>query len=59
MLAKFNISICYFSVELKKMERSYGLRLVFDQIPKLKHKSDGIIWTPVKYPYTLGTCEKL
>ncbi|KAG0946805.1 hypothetical protein G6F57_006460 [Rhizopus arrhizus] len=48
-----------FSVELKKMERSYGLRLVFDQIPKLKHKSDGIIWTPVKYPYTLGTCEKL
>ncbi|EIE83489.1 hypothetical protein RO3G_08194 [Rhizopus delemar RA 99-880] len=46
-------------VELKKMERSYGLRLVFDQIPKLKHKSDGIIWTPVKYPYTLGTCEKL
>lgn len=41
------------------MERSYGLHLVFEQIPKLKHKSDGIIWTPVKYPYTPGTCEKL
>ncbi|KAI7899675.1 mRNA capping enzyme, catalytic domain-containing protein [Cokeromyces recurvatus] len=48
-----------FTVELKKMERSYGLHVVFDQIPKLKHKSDGIIWTPVKYPYTPGTCEKL
>ncbi|CEJ01130.1 Putative mRNA capping enzyme, catalytic domain-containing protein (Fragment) [Rhizopus microsporus] len=48
-----------FSVELKKMERSYGLHLVFDQIPKLKHKTDGIIWTPVKYPYTSGTCQKL
>jgi hypothetical protein len=47
------------SIELKKMERAYGLHLVFDQIPKLKHKSDGIIWTPVKYPYTSGTCEKL
>ncbi|CAO3686305.1 unnamed protein product [Rhizopus stolonifer] len=48
-----------FTVELKKMERSYGLHLVFEQIPKLKHKSDGIIWTPVKYPYTSGACEKL
>ncbi|GAN05502.1 MRNA capping enzyme, alpha subunit [Mucor ambiguus] len=48
-----------FTIELKKMERSYGLHLVFEQIPKLKHKSDGIIWTPVKYPYTPGTCEKL
>ncbi|KAI9480373.1 MAG: mRNA capping enzyme, catalytic domain-containing protein [Benjaminiella poitrasii] len=48
-----------FTIELKKMERSYGLHVVFDQIPKLKHKSDGIIWTPVKYPYTSGTCEKL
>ncbi|KAL9539702.1 hypothetical protein MBANPS3_010119 [Mucor bainieri] len=48
-----------FTIELKKMERSYGLHLVFEQIPKLKHKSDGIIWTPVKCPYTPGTCEKL
>ncbi|CEP19019.1 hypothetical protein [Parasitella parasitica] len=48
-----------FTIELKKMERSYGLHLVFEQIPKLKHKSDGIVFTPVKYPYTPGTCEKL
>ncbi|CAO3611848.1 unnamed protein product [Mucor hiemalis] len=48
-----------FTIELKRMERSYGLHLVFEQIPKLNHKSDGIIWTPVKYPYKTGTCEKL
>lgn len=48
-----------YRIELKKMERSYGLHLVFEQVPKLKHKSDGIIWTPVKCPYTPGTCEKL
>ncbi|SAM00184.1 hypothetical protein [Absidia glauca] len=48
-----------FTMELKKMERSYGLRLVFDQISKLRHSSDGIIWTPVKCPYVPGICEKL
>ncbi|KAI9323061.1 hypothetical protein BX666DRAFT_1823921, partial [Dichotomocladium elegans] len=48
-----------FTVELKKMERSYGLHLVFDQMAKLKHSTDGVIWTPVKYPYVPGTCEKL
>ncbi|KAI8335846.1 mRNA capping enzyme, catalytic domain-containing protein [Chlamydoabsidia padenii] len=48
-----------FTIELKKMERSYGLRLVFEQISKLRHNSDGIIWTPVKCPYVPGKCEKL
>ncbi|KAI9494148.1 mRNA capping enzyme, catalytic domain-containing protein, partial [Zychaea mexicana] len=48
-----------FSIELKKMERSYGLHLVFDQMAKLKHSSDGVIWTPVKHPYVPGTCDKL
>ncbi|KAG2188377.1 hypothetical protein INT44_001130 [Umbelopsis vinacea] len=48
-----------FKVELKKMERSYGLALVFDQMTRLKHASDGVIFTPVKLPYTTGTCEKL
>jgi hypothetical protein len=41
------------------MERSYGLALVFDQMTRLKHASDGVIFTPVKLPYTTGTCEKL
>ena len=49
----------YCSIELKKMERSYGLHLVFDQMTKLKHSSDGVIWTPVKHPYIPGTCDKL
>ncbi|KAJ2962054.1 hypothetical protein NQZ79_g2762 [Umbelopsis isabellina] len=48
-----------FKVELKKMERSYGLGVVFDQMTRLKHASDGVIFTPVKLPYTPGTCEKL
>jgi len=48
-----------FKVELKKMERSYGLGLVLDQITRLKHASDGVIFSPVKLPYTPGTCEKL
>ncbi|KAL0095879.1 mRNA capping enzyme, catalytic domain-containing protein [Phycomyces blakesleeanus] len=48
-----------FTLELKKMERAYGLHLVFGQMSKLKHSSDGVIWTPVKCPYVPGTCEKL
>ncbi|KAI7885219.1 hypothetical protein K492DRAFT_204088 [Lichtheimia hyalospora FSU 10163] len=48
-----------FTIELKKMERSYGLHLVFEQMSKLKHCTDGVIWTPVKYPYMAGTSEKL
>ncbi|KAI8096636.1 mRNA capping enzyme, catalytic domain-containing protein [Halteromyces radiatus] len=48
-----------FTIELKKMERSYGLHLVFDQMTRLRHESDGIIWTPVKCPYVPNICEKL
>ncbi|KAL1914485.1 uncharacterized protein VTP21DRAFT_8868 [Calcarisporiella thermophila] len=48
-----------FSVDLKRMERSYGLKLVFDQIRHLKHGNDGLIFTPVKRPYQPGTCQKL
>ncbi|KAG2186233.1 hypothetical protein INT43_002671 [Umbelopsis isabellina] len=51
--------IINYRVELKKMERSYGLGVVFDQMTRLKHASDGVIFTPVKLPYTPGTCEKL
>ncbi|SAM03346.1 hypothetical protein [Absidia glauca] len=48
-----------FTLELKKMERSYGLHLVFEQIAKLRHDSDGIIWTPVNCPYVPGVCDRL
>ncbi|KAI9022935.1 mRNA capping enzyme, catalytic domain-containing protein [Phycomyces nitens] len=48
-----------FTLELKEMQRAYGLRAVFEKISKLKHSSDGVIWTPVKCPYVPGICEKL
>ncbi|CAG8532361.1 10591_t:CDS:10 [Ambispora leptoticha] len=48
-----------FTVELKEMERSYGLPKIFQQLPLLKHANDGLIFTPVKLPYSSGTCPKL
>ncbi|RUS14451.1 hypothetical protein BC937DRAFT_93804 [Endogone sp. FLAS-F59071] len=47
------------SVELKKMERCYGLHIIFDQIPKLHHASDGVVFTPVRLPYIPGTSPRL
>ncbi|KAI8881762.1 hypothetical protein K501DRAFT_188265, partial [Backusella circina FSU 941] len=43
------------TVELKKMELAYGLHLVLKRISA----EQGIIWTPVKHPYTLGQSDKL
>ncbi|KAI9205521.1 mRNA capping enzyme, catalytic domain-containing protein [Polychytrium aggregatum] len=48
-----------FSVEMKDQQRSYGMNLVFQDIPNLKHANDGLIFTPVKEPYMAGTCTKL
>ncbi|CAG8523546.1 6470_t:CDS:10 [Ambispora gerdemannii] len=42
-----------------EMERSYGLPKIFLQLPHLKHANDGLIFTPVKLPYSSGTCPKL
>ncbi|ORX62779.1 hypothetical protein DM01DRAFT_1403226 [Hesseltinella vesiculosa] len=46
-------------IELKRMERSYGSHIVFDQIHKSQSRKDSIIWTPVKCPYVPGVCDKL
>ncbi|CAG8731415.1 19258_t:CDS:2, partial [Racocetra fulgida] len=47
-------------VEVKPMELSYGLDKVWNEtIPKLKHKSDGLIFTSSVSPYIPGTCEKM
>jgi mRNA guanylyltransferase len=44
----------------KTMQLSYGLDLVLREvIPKLKHKSDGLIFTSSIAPYAPGTCEKM
>ncbi|KAI8074122.1 mRNA capping enzyme, catalytic domain-containing protein [Gongronella butleri] len=48
------------SVGLKRMERAYGFHVVVDQMSKAPdHPTNSIIWTPVKYPYVPGMCEKL
>jgi hypothetical protein len=41
------------------MERSYGLVLVFKNIPNLKHDNDGLIFTPVRSGYITGINSKL
>ncbi|KAJ3281445.1 Dcp1p-Dcp2p decapping enzyme complex alpha subunit [Borealophlyctis nickersoniae] len=48
-----------FKMALKELQLSYGLNKVFDEIPHLKHKSDGIIFTSSVAPYSVGTCDKM
>lgn len=48
-----------FKVEFKDMQLSYGLPRVFEQMEKLKHHSDGLIFTPTTRPYVYGTDHKL
>ncbi|KNE56348.1 hypothetical protein AMAG_02168 [Allomyces macrogynus ATCC 38327] len=44
-----------FLIEAKEMQLSYHVKEIFDSIPFLKHKSDGLIFTNSEEPYTLGT----
>ncbi|KAI9500367.1 hypothetical protein BX070DRAFT_230663 [Coemansia spiralis] len=49
-----------FVAEMKSFQRSYGVKLLHTEvIPKLKHKSDGYIFTSAQAPYTPGTCDKI
>ncbi|KAJ3048706.1 Dcp1p-Dcp2p decapping enzyme complex alpha subunit, partial [Rhizophlyctis rosea] len=48
-----------FRIELKKQQRSYGMKLVLAEVPHLKHGNDGLIFTPVRTPYAPGTCQRL
>ncbi|KAJ1679587.1 Dcp1p-Dcp2p decapping enzyme complex alpha subunit [Spiromyces aspiralis] len=48
-----------FQVELKRMEFSYGVPKIFQDMQSLKHKSDGLIYTSVMAPYAAGTCKKM
>ncbi|KAJ3344769.1 Dcp1p-Dcp2p decapping enzyme complex alpha subunit [Entophlyctis luteolus] len=45
--------------DLKPLHSSYNVTRVFDQIPQLKHKNDGVIFTSAIAPYAIGTCEKM
>ncbi|KAI8816620.1 putative mRNA capping enzyme alpha subunit [Fimicolochytrium jonesii] len=48
-----------FRMDLKPLQLSYHLQKVFEDIPNLKHKSDGIIFTSSVARYYTGTCEKM
>ncbi len=48
-----------FKVLFKEMKFSYDVKKVFDAIPKLKHISDGLIFTCCETPYVIGSDETL
>lgn len=49
-----------FNVDIKKMYKPYGIAdILINEIPKLRHENDGLIFTPVADPYRAGTCERL
>ncbi|KAJ8660268.1 hypothetical protein O0I10_004130 [Lichtheimia ornata] len=49
-----------FQVAFKEQQFTYHLDTVFNQIiPALKHGNDGLIFTSVNAPYSLGTCDKM
>lgn len=42
------------------MWKPYGIAEILEnEIPKLRHENDGLIFTPVADPYKAGTCERL
>ena len=42
------------------MNLSYGVEKVFNEdIPKLQHGNDGLIFTPLQSPYVVGTDPKM
>ncbi|WBW74530.1 mRNA guanylyltransferase Ceg1 [Schizosaccharomyces osmophilus] len=55
-----SVSTFPFITEGKKMERSYGIEMLFrDIIPSLHHGNDGLIFTCVETPYITGTDHNL
>jgi mRNA guanylyltransferase len=46
-------------ISVKEMQKAYGLHAVYMQQNKLKHRSDGLIFTPTNMPYRSGTAPKL
>ena len=50
------LQFCPFTIHFKQVEFGYALRKMFDEIlPRLKHGSDGLIFTCRSSPYTPGT----
>ncbi|KAL6122569.1 hypothetical protein NUSPORA_00335 [Nucleospora cyclopteri] len=46
-------------IKCKDMLKSYGMKSILDFIPQLKHKNDGLIFTPVNDPYFLFQRSKI
>lgn len=50
----------YLRISVKNMKLSYGVKQVFDEdIPKLMHGNDGLIYTCLQSPYVVGTDRKM
>ncbi|KAJ3235515.1 Dcp1p-Dcp2p decapping enzyme complex alpha subunit [Chytriomyces hyalinus] len=48
-----------FKIDVKPLQLSYNVAHVFEEIPKLRHKNDGVIFTSRDAPYTIGTCQQM
>lgn len=49
-----------FEIKIKNMQFSYGIEKVFnDDIPKLQHGNDGLIFTCSQTPYVIGTDQNI
>ncbi|ORX66075.1 mRNA capping enzyme alpha subunit [Linderina pennispora] len=49
-----------FMAEFKRFENSFAVQTIQREvIPKLKHESDGLVFTSRVAPYTPGTCDKI
>lgn len=53
--SKFNV----FNIIAKNMFKSYSFDVVLNEIPKLKHENDGLIFTPVNDPYIFCSRSKI
>lgn len=49
-----------YRITIKNMELSYGIEKVFNEdIPKLQHGNDGLIYTCLQSPYVMGTDQNM
>lgn len=46
-------------IHVKEMQKSYGFYNIYTEGDKLKHDSDGLIFTPLTMPYKSGTASRL
>jgi mRNA guanylyltransferase len=53
------IALCI-SIRVKQMELSYHVeKVIREDIPRLKHGNDGLIYTCAESPYVVGTDQRM